>query len=258
MVGYSTGTSPVSASSRRIACSCTAGASPGAANDGETTATRSPGAALAGLTRSATMRPFHQGPPVATSGFPQRRRGAVALCAGPRSPLSRGGRTSAGQGRPILGDMARYLVVHPVDPQPRAIAQTVAVLREGGLIAYPDGLRVRPRGDDREPGGQGQDPGDPPARRPAPLHAHLPRLRPARTARARGQLGLPGSQGVDARAVHVHPAGHPRGAPTPAAPEEADRGGPHPRPPRGACPPRRARRTPPVVYAHASRRGPSR
>lgn len=33
--------------------------------------------------------------------------------------------------------MARYLDVHPVDPQPRAIAQTVAVLREGGLVAYP-------------------------------------------------------------------------------------------------------------------------
>src|SRR6188472_4414326 len=33
--------------------------------------------------------------------------------------------------------MARYLDVHPVDPQPRAIAQSVAVLREGGLIAYP-------------------------------------------------------------------------------------------------------------------------
>lgn len=33
--------------------------------------------------------------------------------------------------------MARYLDVHPVDPQPRAVAQTVAVLREGGLVAYP-------------------------------------------------------------------------------------------------------------------------
>lgn len=33
--------------------------------------------------------------------------------------------------------MARYLDVHPVDPQPRAIAQTVDVLRDGGLIAYP-------------------------------------------------------------------------------------------------------------------------
>ena len=33
--------------------------------------------------------------------------------------------------------MARYLDVHPIDPQPRLIAQAVAVLRDGGLIAYP-------------------------------------------------------------------------------------------------------------------------
>ncbi len=33
--------------------------------------------------------------------------------------------------------MARYLDVHPVNPQPRAIAQTVQVLRDGGLVAYP-------------------------------------------------------------------------------------------------------------------------
>ena len=33
--------------------------------------------------------------------------------------------------------MARYFDVHPHDPQPRAIAQAVAILREGGLIAYP-------------------------------------------------------------------------------------------------------------------------
>lgn len=33
--------------------------------------------------------------------------------------------------------MARFLDVHPVDPQPRAIAQAVDALREGGLIAYP-------------------------------------------------------------------------------------------------------------------------
>ena len=33
--------------------------------------------------------------------------------------------------------MARYLDIHPVDPQPRVIAQTVALLRNGGLIAYP-------------------------------------------------------------------------------------------------------------------------
>ena len=33
--------------------------------------------------------------------------------------------------------MARYLDVHPVDPQPRAIAQAVQVLRDDGLLAYP-------------------------------------------------------------------------------------------------------------------------
>lgn len=33
--------------------------------------------------------------------------------------------------------MARYLDIHPVDPQPRLIEQAVRVLRDGGLIAYP-------------------------------------------------------------------------------------------------------------------------
>lgn len=33
--------------------------------------------------------------------------------------------------------MARYLDIHPVDPQPRLIAQAVQTLRDGGLIAYP-------------------------------------------------------------------------------------------------------------------------
>ena len=33
--------------------------------------------------------------------------------------------------------MARYFDVHPVDPQPRVIAQTVALLRQDALIAYP-------------------------------------------------------------------------------------------------------------------------
>jgi tRNA threonylcarbamoyl adenosine modification protein (Sua5/YciO/YrdC/YwlC family) len=33
--------------------------------------------------------------------------------------------------------MARYLEVHPRDPQPRTIAQVVATLRDGGLVAYP-------------------------------------------------------------------------------------------------------------------------
>ena len=33
--------------------------------------------------------------------------------------------------------MARYVDVHPQDPQPRAIAQAVAMLRDDALIAYP-------------------------------------------------------------------------------------------------------------------------
>jgi tRNA threonylcarbamoyl adenosine modification protein (Sua5/YciO/YrdC/YwlC family) len=33
--------------------------------------------------------------------------------------------------------MARYYDVHPVDPQPRAIAQVVELLRNDGLVAYP-------------------------------------------------------------------------------------------------------------------------
>jgi tRNA threonylcarbamoyl adenosine modification protein (Sua5/YciO/YrdC/YwlC family) len=33
--------------------------------------------------------------------------------------------------------MARFFEVHPVDPQPRTIAQVVQLIRDGGLIAYP-------------------------------------------------------------------------------------------------------------------------
>jgi tRNA threonylcarbamoyl adenosine modification protein (Sua5/YciO/YrdC/YwlC family) len=33
--------------------------------------------------------------------------------------------------------MARYFDVHPVDPQRRAIAQVVDIVRDGGLVAYP-------------------------------------------------------------------------------------------------------------------------
>ncbi|HET7351378.1 MAG TPA: L-threonylcarbamoyladenylate synthase [Marmoricola sp.] len=33
--------------------------------------------------------------------------------------------------------MARYFDVHPVDPQPRAIAQVVEMLRDDALLAYP-------------------------------------------------------------------------------------------------------------------------
>ncbi len=45
----------------------------------------------------------------------------------PRGP----GRAAYSQG------MARYLDVHPVDPQPRTITQAVQLVRDGGLLAYP-------------------------------------------------------------------------------------------------------------------------
>ncbi|WP_454043898.1 L-threonylcarbamoyladenylate synthase [Cellulosimicrobium sp. Marseille-Q8652] len=48
--------------------------------------------------------------------------------------------------------MARYLDVHPDNPQPRAIAQVVALLGDGGLVAYPtdSGYALGCRMDDRE------------------------------------------------------------------------------------------------------------
>ncbi len=33
--------------------------------------------------------------------------------------------------------MARFIDIHPVDPQPRLVTQVVDVLRDGGVIAYP-------------------------------------------------------------------------------------------------------------------------
>ncbi len=33
--------------------------------------------------------------------------------------------------------MARYFDVHPHDPQPRAVSQVAAMIRDGGLVAYP-------------------------------------------------------------------------------------------------------------------------
>ncbi|WP_069387728.1 L-threonylcarbamoyladenylate synthase [Cellulosimicrobium cellulans] len=48
--------------------------------------------------------------------------------------------------------MARYLDVHPDNPQPRAIAQVVAMLGDGGLVAYPtdSGYALGCRMDDRD------------------------------------------------------------------------------------------------------------
>src|SRR6185369_2469995 len=55
VVGYSTGSRPNSSRNRRIANSWTAGNMPGAANDGDTTATRSPALTLGATVKSGRM-----------------------------------------------------------------------------------------------------------------------------------------------------------------------------------------------------------
>ena len=44
-------------------------------------------------------------------------------------------RVDADLGSPLI--MARYLAIHPDDPQPRLLAQAAEVLREGGVVAIP-------------------------------------------------------------------------------------------------------------------------
>ena len=43
----------------------------------------------------------------------------------------------AGCPAPKLPRVAKYFDVHPDNPQPRAISQVVALVRDDGLIAYP-------------------------------------------------------------------------------------------------------------------------
>ena len=71
VVGYSTGSTPISSRSRRIATSWTAGKRPGAANDGDSTATRSPVASLAGTVSSGGTRLSQHMGPAAAHEFPR-------------------------------------------------------------------------------------------------------------------------------------------------------------------------------------------
>ena len=100
----------------------------------------------------------------------------------------------------------------------------------GRADRLPDRLRLRARHPARQPRRARADQEAAAARRQAPLHAGLPRLRPARPAGAPEQRGVPGDQGGDAGALHVHPAGDRRGAEAADAPEEAHRRRTHPRP----------------------------
>ncbi len=40
-------------------------------------------------------------------------------------------------GRYTIPPMARIVDIHPINPQPRRVAEVVALIRQGGLIAYP-------------------------------------------------------------------------------------------------------------------------
>ena len=181
---------------------------------------RGAGAGRAGLPGRARLPRCH--------GRAQRRgepdlRPARPSCAATCAPPQQG-----------LTGMARYLDVHPDNPQPRLIDQVVrGAARRRCADRLPDRLGLRPGLPDRQPRRPRPDPADPRPRRAAPLHAGLQGLLPARSVRARRQRGVPGDQGRDAGALHVHPPGHPRGAAPADAPEEAHGRGAHPRPHRG-------------------------
>ena len=133
-----------------------------------------------------------------------------------------------------LDAMARYFDVHPHDPQPRSIAQVVQMLREDALVAYPTDSCYALGSRLDNPEGAERIRRHPQARRQAPLHADVRGLRAARPARAARQRRVPGGEGGDPGPVHVHPAGHPRGAEAAGAPQEAHRRRADPRPPGGA------------------------
>ena len=137
--------------------------------------------------------------------------GCPERCAGMR-------RSTHLSGRPTLPAMARYFDVHPDNPQPRAIGQMVDLVRGGGLIAYPTDscFALGCQLGDREGIDRIRTIRQP--RRPAPLHAGLPGLRPARPVRAGEQRGVPRGEGGDAGQLHVHPARHQGGAAPVAAP----------------------------------------
>ena len=76
--------------------------------------------------------------------------------------------------------MARFLDVHPDNPQPRLISQVVDALRDDELIAYPtdSGYALGCRIGNSE--GRDRILRDPRPRRPPPLHVDLQGLRAAR------------------------------------------------------------------------------
>ena len=94
------------------------------------------------------------------------------------------------------GPLPRHPSGQPAAATARAGGRRAARRRADRL---PDRLGLRARLPARQPGRPGPDPADPRARREAPLHADVQRLRPARAVRARRQRGVPRDQGGDAR-----------------------------------------------------------
>src|SRR5690348_1854570 len=123
VVGYSTGINQVLSMRRRIACSCTAGATPGAAKEGDTTATLSPARAFGGCTIFVFTRPF-TGPepdratPLPAQGAQVARSGASAQSVGPAA--DRGHQRGEVAGADPGGEIRHART--PADQQPRPAA----------------------------------------------------------------------------------------------------------------------------------------
>ena len=117
-----------------------------------------------------------------------------------------------GEGRPMTLSSSYGQVLRHPSGQPAAArdhpGRRHRAFRRGDRL--PDGLLLRARVPARQQGRHREDQVDPPPRRPAPPHAGVPGLRPARPVRACGQPGIPGYQGGNPRQLYLHSAGRRR------------------------------------------------
>ena len=150
--------------------------------------------------------------------------------------------------------MARYFDVHPVDPQPRLVAQAVALLRDDALIAYPTdscyalGCRL-----DSATGARPHPP-HPRARRPPPLHARVRRLRAARRSSSTSTTPPSAASRRRRRGRTRSSSRRPRRCRAGwRTPKQAHRRRAHPRPPGRAGAAARARLAAGVEHAAAAR-----
>ena len=119
--------------------------------------------------------------------------------------------------------MAQFFQVHPANPQPRLIRQAAAILREGGVIAYPTDSSYALGCHIGDAAAAQAHPPDSRRRRRAPPDARAARPvgdRPFREAR---QLAVPDRPAGHAGTLHVPAAGDARSAAAAAAPEAQHR-----------------------------------